>query len=142
MIDQDILLLEQLGVLDQRQDLAKEGDGLLVELLGIADICRDDMVEGQISVTLGQLGPELFRLDGELTTDSVLRRADIGVDVVDGQPHGGILVFTGSREMSRVVLVKYWRGMEAWGIFICETSTVSVSVEKNPTTEIGRSDDG
>lgn len=86
MADEDVLLLEQLGVLDQTQDLAEEGDGLLVELLGVADVGGDDLVEGQVLVAPGELGSVLLRSDGELASHGVLCLDDMGVDVVDIQP--------------------------------------------------------
>lgn len=89
-VDQDILILEQLRVLEQAADLAEEGDGLLVELLRVADVCRDDLLEGEAVVALAQARAELLRLDGELAAHRVLGPPDVGVDVVDGESrHGG-----------------------------------------------------
>lgn len=85
-VDQDILLLKELRVLQQTEDLAEEGDGLLVQLLGVANVGRDDLVKGQAGGALAQLGTQLVRLDGELATDGVFGRADVRVDVVDVEP--------------------------------------------------------
>lgn len=82
-VDQDILLLEQIGVLKQTEHLAEEGDGLLVQLLGVANVGGDNLVEGQAGVALVQAGTQLLRLDGELTADSIFSCADVRVDVVD-----------------------------------------------------------
>ncbi|KAK1251925.1 hypothetical protein MKX07_007404 [Trichoderma sp. CBMAI-0711] len=85
-VDQHILLVEQLRVLQQAQDLAEEGDGLLVQLLRVANVGRDDMVKGQAGVALAQLGAQLFRLDGQLAADGVFGGTDVRVDVVDVEP--------------------------------------------------------
>lgn len=79
-------MLQKQGVLEQTQDLSKEGDGLLVELLGVADVCGDDLLEWEIGVAPGKLGTIFLRLDGELATDGVLGLPDVRVDVVDIQP--------------------------------------------------------
>lgn len=118
VVDQDIFLLEKLGVLQQTGDLSEEGDGLLVQLLGVADVGRDDLVEGQVTaLALVQRSAELLGLDGQLATDGILGRANVGVDVVDGEPGhvggpamAGLLVgsdfWRGSKKGSSAVLVK------------------------------------
>lgn len=83
VVDQDILLLEQVGVLEQTEHLAEEGDGLLVQLLGVANVGRDDLVKGQAGVALVQARTKLLRLDGELAADGIFGGADVRVDVVD-----------------------------------------------------------
>lgn len=82
LVQEDVLVLEEDGVLDEAEDLAEEGDGLLVELLGVANVGRDDLLEGEARLSPGQLGAELLRLDGKLTPYGVLGRLDMGVDVV------------------------------------------------------------
>lgn len=84
MLEQGALLLQQLGVLDQAQDLAEEGEGLLVELLGVADVGGDDLGEGQVLVAVGKLAAELLALDGQLATHGVLGLAHVRVDVGEG----------------------------------------------------------
>lgn len=89
-VDQDVLLFEEQGVLEDGEDLAEKGEGLLVELLGVANVGADDLVKGQRLVALGEAGAELLRLDGELAADGVLGVADALVDGVDGEAHGGL----------------------------------------------------
>lgn len=84
-VDQDILLLEQIGVLEQTEHLAEKGDGLLVQLLGVANVGRDNLVKGQAGVALVQARTQLLRLDGELTANGIFSCADVRVDVVDGE---------------------------------------------------------
>lgn len=88
VVDEDILLLEEKRVLEETEDLAEEGDGLLVKLLGVADVGRDDLVEGEVGGSTEQAGTELLGLDGKLATHSVLSRSDVRVDVVDGETAG------------------------------------------------------
>lgn len=59
-IDESILLLQQLGVLEDAEDLSEKGNWLLVELLRVTDVGRDDLLEGQRLVTLGQTSTELL----------------------------------------------------------------------------------
>lgn len=92
--DEQTLVLEQLRVLEQAADLAKEGDGLLVQLLGVANVGRDDVLEGQAAVAFGQARAKLLGLDGQLAADGVLGPPDVGVDGVNGQSHGCRLVAT------------------------------------------------
>ena len=103
LVQEDVLVLEEDGVLDEAEYLAEEGDGLLVELLGVADVCRDDLVKGQAGSALPEEGPVLLRLHGQLATHGVLGSADMGVDVVDvetsaaGRPHCADLVEGGGQ---------------------------------------------
>ena len=84
---QHVLVLQQLGVLEDAEDLAEEGEGLLVELLGVADVGADDLVEGQVlAVALPELGAEDLRLDGQLAAHRVLGLHHVRVDVVYGEP--------------------------------------------------------
>jgi hypothetical protein len=98
VVYQHIALLEQRRVLEEAKDLAEEGDGLLVELLGVADVGRDDLLEGQVGRAICQRGPVFLRLDGQLTAHGVLGLPDVRVDVVDVEPtarvgrHGALLV--------------------------------------------------
>lgn len=87
-IDEDVLLLEQQRILENGEDLAEKGEGLLVELLGVANVGADDVVKRQRLVALGEAGAVLLRLDGELAADGVLGVADALVDGVDGEAHG------------------------------------------------------
>jgi len=83
---QYVFVLQQLRVLHQTEHLAEEGDGLLVELLRVADVGGDDIVEGQVlALALGQSSLVLLGTDGEFATDGILCLLDIGVDVVDVQ---------------------------------------------------------
>jgi hypothetical protein len=86
---QNVLVLQQLRVLHQTEDLAEEGDGLLVELLRVADVGCDDSVEGQVlALALGQSSLELLRANGEFATDGIFCLFDVRVDVVDVQALG------------------------------------------------------
>jgi len=82
-LNEDIFVLEQFWVLEQTENLTEESDGLLVELLRVADVCTDDGVKGQAGIAaLADLGPVLLRLDGKLATDGVFGLDDVLVDVV------------------------------------------------------------
>ena len=59
-IDESILLLQQLGVLEDAEDLSEKGNWLLVELLRVTDVGRDDLLEGQRLVSFGQWSKELL----------------------------------------------------------------------------------
>ena len=85
-VGEHILVLEQARVLEQTGDLAEEGDGLLVELLGVANVGSDDSVERQVlALALCERGLELLGSNGKLATDGVLGLLDVRVDVVDVQ---------------------------------------------------------
>ena len=85
-VDEDILVLEKSGVLEETEDLSEEGDGLLVELLGVANVGRDDLRKGKaFGLALGDLSSVDLRLDGKLATDGVLGSDDVLVDVIDGK---------------------------------------------------------
>lgn len=89
-VDKHILLLQKLGVLQQAQNLTEESNGLLVELLRVANVGRDDLVERQVLggiAALGQRRSVLLRLDGKLAADGILGRHDVLVDVIDSEPH-------------------------------------------------------
>lgn len=76
-------MFQKLRMLYNTENLAEEGDGLLIELLRVSDVGRDDLLERQIRTgTLGELSPVLLRLDGQLTAHSVLRRFDVLIDVL------------------------------------------------------------
>lgn len=47
MVDENVLLLEEKWVLEDAENLPEESDGLLVELLGVANVGRDDLGEGK-----------------------------------------------------------------------------------------------
>ena len=88
VLDESLLALEELGVLEDTGDLAEEGQGLLVELLRVSDVGRDDMLKGEVGgVASGDLCSVLLGLDSELTADGVLGSNNVLVDVVDGQSH-------------------------------------------------------
>lgn len=115
VVDEHVLLLQELGVLEETGYLAEEGKGLLVELLGVADVGGDDLVEGQVvSLAAGDLGAVLLRLDGQLATDGVLGLLDVGVDVVGSESHGGILAML-SRAVLLVMVGLGWRGNSGGG---------------------------
>lgn len=57
---QSLLILQEQRVLDQTQDLAEECDGLLVQLLRVADVGRDDLGKGQAGLAAAELGSELL----------------------------------------------------------------------------------
>lgn len=83
---QHLLMLQQQRVLYDTGDLAEEGNGLLVELLRVADVGGNDCVEGEVAlVALCQTGTILLALDCELTAHGVLGRFDVRVDVVNGE---------------------------------------------------------
>ena len=52
-------------------NLSEEGDGLLVQLLGVSNVAVDDFREGQPD-TVNKILLVFLSLDRELTTDSVL----------------------------------------------------------------------
>jgi len=52
-------------------NLSEEGDGLLVQLLGVSNVAVDDFSEGELGA-LDQILLVLLSLDGQLTTDGVL----------------------------------------------------------------------
>lgn len=83
---QDLLVLQELRMLEKTQDLAEEGDGLLVELLRVADIGADDLGERQAGIALSKGCAVFLRLDGQLATHSILGLDDLGLDVPDMQP--------------------------------------------------------
>ena len=85
-VQQDILVLQQLGVFEDTENLAEESDGLLVELLGISNIGGDDLGEGQVLVALLNLRPVVLRLDGQLTTHGVFSLDHVRVDVFRVEP--------------------------------------------------------
>ncbi len=89
LVEEHILMLQQLRVLDEAEHLAEECDGLLVELLRVADVGRDDLPEGQVGVAPAKFSAVLLRLDGELAPDGVLGRPNVGVDVVVREPRHG-----------------------------------------------------
>lgn len=82
---EDLGVVQQHRVLDETEDLAEEGNRLLVELLGVSDIGEDDAVEGEGLVALSQTLAVFLRLDGQLTAHGVLGRPDVRVDVVDAE---------------------------------------------------------
>jgi hypothetical protein len=76
-----LLMVEQGRVLEQRGDLAEEGERLLVELLRVADVCEDDVVEGQaLALAGGDLGAQLLGALGDQAADGVLGGDDMLVD--------------------------------------------------------------
>ncbi|KAI5295498.1 hypothetical protein KEM55_006177, partial [Ascosphaera atra] len=79
---------EEGGVLEEGEDLPEEGDGLLVELLGVADVGEDDAVEGEGGGGGAAFGLEedavLFGARGEGAADGVFGAHDVGVDGGDG----------------------------------------------------------
>lgn len=95
-VDEDIFVLEQVGVLEQTGDLAEKGNGLLVQLLGVANVGCNDGVERQVfALTLCQLRAVRLRLYGQLAAHRILGRAHMRVDVVqvedlvrDSRRHG------------------------------------------------------
>src|SRR3569833_595007 len=92
--------------------MAEEGQGPLVELRRVANVGRDDLLEGKVGSSLVQLGPELLRLDGELAADSVLGCLDMRVDVVVVEPpgwcgrHGSLLL--GHKQPLLLQLLVVW----------------------------------
>ena len=71
---------EQLGVFGQRQHLAQEGDGLLAERLGVADVAVDDAP----SLVL-----QLRCASHDGAADRVLGLPDRVADVLEREGHGG-----------------------------------------------------
>jgi len=97
LVQEHIFVVEQGGVLEETEDLAEESDGLLIELLGVADVGRDNLGEGKIGQATLEVGAVLLRLDGELTTDGIFSGLHMRIDIVDieafpgGGPHGASL---------------------------------------------------
>jgi hypothetical protein len=86
LLHQHVGAVDEAGVLEQRRDLAEEGDGLLVQLLRVADVGADDLAEGQVGAgAAGDLGAVLLRLDRQLAADGVLGLLDVRVDGGDGE---------------------------------------------------------
>ena len=78
------LVLEQIRPFQETSYLTKEGDGLLIELLRIANVGKDDGVEGEVlSLAFFELGLVLRCALGNETTHSVLGCFDVRVDVVE-----------------------------------------------------------
>ena len=82
--------VEHLGVLlsDLRpggdaQHLSQEGNGLLLDGLGVADVAVQQRVEGELLALL-QLLVDLHGANDDLTSHSVISGSDLLVDVVDG----------------------------------------------------------
>ena len=78
-------VLQQQRVLHQTQHLTEEGDGLLVQLLRVANVRKDHTVKGQRLVSLCELHTQFLGLDGQLTTHGILGFPHVGVDVVQVQ---------------------------------------------------------
>ena len=78
-------VFQQQRVLDQTQHLTEEGDGLLVQLLRVANVRKDHTVKGQRLVSLCELHTQFLGLDGQLTTHGILGFPHVGVDVVQVQ---------------------------------------------------------
>lgn len=86
-VDEGLLVVEQARVLEDAEDLAEKGNGLLVELLGVANVGIDDLVKRQRLVALVEAGAEGLGLEGELAADGVLGVDDALVDLVDADLH-------------------------------------------------------
>lgn len=83
MLGEGFLVLEKYRVLEKTGDLAEEGDGLLVELLRVANVCRNNLFEGEIAgIALCDLGSVFLGLDSKFTTNGVLGSDDSLVDVL------------------------------------------------------------
>lgn len=85
-------MLQKVRVLEQTQDLAEEGDRLLVELLRIADVGTYNLLEGQGLVALSNPGAVLLGLDSKLAADGVLGLDDVRVDVSESKSRHGASV--------------------------------------------------
>ena len=72
-----------------RAHLAIECNRRLVEplLLGVADVGRDDLVEGEVLVAIAELRAVLLGLNSKLAANGVLGSNDVLVDVIGGESH-------------------------------------------------------
>jgi hypothetical protein len=83
VLGKSLLVLKQQRVFKKTGDLSEEGDGLLIELLGVADVCGNDLFERKIvGIALCDLGSVFLGLDGKFTTDGVLGSDDALVNVL------------------------------------------------------------
>jgi hypothetical protein len=85
MIQQHILMFQQRRVFKQAQNLTKEGYRLLIQLLGVSNVRRDDFLEGDVSGAFCKLGSVLLRPNSKFPSDCVLSFLHVGVYVVDVQ---------------------------------------------------------
>lgn len=85
-----LLVFQQQRVLEETGDLAEEGNGLLVELLRVANVGCNDCVEGKVlALTIGQLCAIFLGADGKLATHRILGLLHMGVDVRQGKRAAG-----------------------------------------------------
>ena len=90
MFSQGLLVVEQHGVLEKTGDLSEKGNRLLVELLRVANVGRNDLVERKVAgIALCDLGPVLLGLDSKFTSDGILSGDNPLVDIFGSQSHLG-----------------------------------------------------
>lgn len=85
LVQQNVLLLQQWWVFQQAQDLSEKCDWLLVELLWVSNVGRNDLGERKIGIALCQLGSVLLGSNSEFSSHSIFCLLNVGVDVVDVQ---------------------------------------------------------
>lgn len=85
-----MLLLQQRRVFDDAQNLPKECNGFLIQLLGIPNVCGDNSIERQLSSTIcGRIwsSSELLavgiRFSSNLASNGIFGFDDMRIDVVD-----------------------------------------------------------
>jgi hypothetical protein len=78
-------MFQQRRVFKQAQNLTKEGYRLLIQLLGVSNIRRDDLLKGDVSGAFGKLGSVLLRPNCKFSSDCILGFLHVGVYVVDVQ---------------------------------------------------------
>jgi hypothetical protein len=85
LVQQDILMLQQRWVLKQTQNLPKECYRLLIQLLGVSNIRRNNFVEGKVSSAFCKLGSVFLRSNSKLSSHGIFGFLDVGVYVVNVQ---------------------------------------------------------
>lgn len=85
LVQQDILLLQKWGIFHQAQHLSEERNGLLIQLLRVSNIGRNNLIERQTLRSLRQLRSILLRPHRQLSSNRVLRLLDMRVDIIDIQ---------------------------------------------------------
>jgi len=78
-------VLKKVGVLNQSQDLSVKGDGVLVKLLGVANVGVDDLLKGKGTGVSLKLLAELLSAEGESAADGVLGVNYVLVKLVDSE---------------------------------------------------------
>lgn len=85
LIQQHILLFQQRRVFQQAQNLSEERNRLLVQLLRVSNIRRNDLVERQTRIPLRKLRPVLLRSDGKFASHRIFGLFHMRIYIVDVQ---------------------------------------------------------